>query len=76
MQTLPVTTLCNSDALLPVPLSWYQGLPEGTAGWQVGPSRAFRRVFPEPLQGCVCLGGKEGRLDGGPAAGRLGEPEF
>lgn len=57
IQTLPVTTLRSSYALLPVPLSWFQGLPEGTAGWQVGSSRAFRRVFPEPLRGCVCVWG-------------------
>lgn len=41
MQTSPVTTVYNCCALLSVPLPWLQGLPECTAGWQVGFSCAF-----------------------------------
>lgn len=65
---------CNNHAQWLCPpacaLALALGSPECTAGQYVGSSCAFRRVFPGLL-----WGGGSG-LDGGPAAGHLGEPEF
>lgn len=61
MQIWPATTRRDRCALQPLPSPG-----SGPASWAAGGSV----VFPEPPLGEGC------RLDGGPAAGRWGQPEF